>query len=132
MVFHRLLIALGTAALLSACGGVSGPSQNTIEPFSGTVNVLGTTTRNFSWGKRGEIEVTFTSVTPPPANGQLVVQLGQVISGTCNYLIGYSQAIVVNRKIQFFELDKGTYCMAVYDPGVLTAPANFTGNFSHP
>ena len=44
---------------------------------------------------------------------------------------GPTQAIV-NRKVQFGVLNKGSYCLVVYDPGVLTVPVNISGTFSHP
>jgi hypothetical protein len=132
MVFRRFLIALGAAGVLAACGGIVDPAKNTIVPFSGTLNVLGTTTFNYSWNKSGEIEVTVTSVTPPPANGQIGMQLGQVLSGTCSALAGYTASVVVNRKVQFGLLNKGSYCLVIFDTGVLTTPVNFSGNFSHP
>ena len=121
------------AALLTGCGGVIDPSKNTVENFSGTLGVGGTVTFSYNWSKQGEIEVTMTSVTPTPTNGPIAMFIGQRDnSGTCFQLIGYSTAAIVNRKAQFGVLDKGNYCLGVYDPGVLTVPVNFAGTFSHP
>ena len=60
------------------------------------------------------------------------MQIGQVSSGTCFILQGYTQQAIVNRKVQFGVLNKGTYCLDIFDPGVLTVPVNFAGTFSHP
>jgi hypothetical protein len=137
MVFRRFsmatMLAL-VAALLTGCGGVSSPSKNKVEDFSGTLGVAGTVFFNYSWDKRGEIEVTMKSVTPTPTNPPIWIFVGQRDnSGNCFQLLGYSAAAIVNRPIPFGELDKGNYCLGVYDPGgALTVPVNFAGTFSHP
>jgi hypothetical protein len=121
------------AAGLAGCSGVIDPSKNTVEQFSGQVLVGGTLVKQFSWSKQGEIEVTMTSVTPTPANGPLAMYLGQPdSSGNCFQLAGYLSQAIVNRTVQFGVVQKGSYCLAVYDPGVLTVAANVAGNFSHP
>ena len=132
MVFCRFFIALSLAAVASACGGIIDPAKNRVEPFSGTLQVGGSTSFNYSWDKNGEIEVTITSVTPPPANGAIAFALGQIQSGTCLQLSGYAAQGIVNRTVNFNVLNKGSYCLVVFDPGVLTVPTNFTGTFSHP
>ena len=133
MVFRRLFIALSLSAMASACGGIIDPAKNKVETFSGTLQVGGSSTFNYSWDKNGEIEVTITSVSPTPANGSIVFALGQIQNGTCFQLQGYAAPGIVNRKVQFGVLNKGSYCLVVYDPGgVLTVPVAFTGNFSHP
>jgi hypothetical protein len=132
MVFRRLSLVFGLAVIVSSCGGIIDPAKNTIEQFSGSLSVGGSSSFTFSWGKNGEIEVTITMVSPTPANGPIWIQLGQVTSGSCALLAGYSAQGIVNRKVQFGVLNKGTYCLLFYDPGVLTVPVNFAGNFSHP
>ena len=132
MLFRRFFIALSLAAIASACGGIIDPAKNKVETFSGTLQVGGTSTFNYSWDKNGEIEVTITAVSPTPANGAIFFALGQIQSGQCFQLSGYLAQGIVNRKAQFGVLNKGSYCLVVYDPGVLTVPVTFTGNFSHP
>jgi hypothetical protein len=132
MVFRRLSLAAGVALVLSACGGIIDPAKNTIETFSGTLQVGGTNTFNYSLGKTGEVEVTLTSTTPSPPS-PIWVELGQISSGTCFQLgAGYVAQGIVNRKVQFGVLNKGSYCLLVVDPGVLTVPVAFVGSFSHP
>ena len=126
-------MAVSVASLLSGCSGVIDPSKNQVEPFSGVVTVGGAFIKDYSWSKQGEVEVTMTSVTPTPTNGPLVMYLGQADSaGNCFQLAGYAAQAVVNRTVQFGLLQKGSYCLGVYDPGVLTVPANVAGTFSHP
>jgi hypothetical protein len=135
MVFRRFLTPLVFACLLSGCSGVLDPSKNTNQTFSGAVGPNGAVYFNFSWSQQGEVELTMTSVVPTPTNGPLWTYLGQPdTSGTCFQLSGYApQQAIVNRTIQFGVLQKGGYCVAVFDPGgVLTIPVNFAGTLSHP
>jgi hypothetical protein len=134
MGIRRILTVCALAVLLPGCSGVIDPSKNTVEPFSGLVPVGGAYIKTpISWSKQGEIEVTITSVTPTPTNGPLAMYIGQSdSSGNCFQLSGYLSQAIVNRTVQFGVLNKGSYCLGVYDPGVLTVAANVTGNFSHP
>jgi hypothetical protein len=133
MGFRRILTAVFCASLLSACSGVIDPSKNKVENFSGTLGVAGGAVFPYSWDKNGEIEVTMTSVTPTPTNGPIAMYLGQEDnSNNCFQLAGYSAQAIVNRKVQFGVLNKGKYCLGIFDPGVLTVPVNFSGTFSHP
>ena len=131
--FSTAVVFAATVGLLTGCSGVIDPSKNTVVPFSGTLGVGGGVIFNYSWDKNGEIEVTMTSVTPTPTNGPIAMYIGQMDgSGNCFQLAGYSSPAIVNRKVQFGVLNKGNYCLGVYDPGVLTVPVNFAGTFSHP
>jgi hypothetical protein len=134
MGISRILTVCAVASLLAGCSSVIDPSKNTVEPFSGVVPVGGMFTKSgISWSKQGEVEVTMTSVTPTPTNGPLGMYIGQSdSSGNCFQLAGYVAQAIVNRTVQFGVLQKGTYCIAVYDPGALTVAANVAGNFSHP
>lgn len=133
MGIPRILTVCALAGLLSACSGVLDPSKNTVEQFSGVVPVGGTLIKNFSWSNNGEVETTMTSVTPTPTNGPLNMYVGLVDSGgNCGALSGYLAQAIVNRDVQWGVLNKGNYCLGIYDPGVLTVAANVAGNFSHP
>jgi hypothetical protein len=133
MGFRRLLMAVSVATLLSGCSGVIDPSKNTVEPFSGTLAVGAGVTFSYSWSRNGEIEVNLTAVTPTPTNGPIAMYIGQEDNAkNCFQLAGYSAQAIVNRKVQFGVLNKGSYCLGIFDPGTLTVPVNFTGTFSHP
>jgi hypothetical protein len=134
MVFRCFLAAVAYGCLLSGCSGVIDPSKNKVETFTGTLAVGATVTFPYSWAKNGEIEVTMTSVTPTPANGPISMAIGDNASGTCLGFQGYSAQAIVNRKVQFGVLNKGNYCLIIYDPfpSALIVPVNFAGTFSHP
>jgi hypothetical protein len=133
MGFRRFSLLLLVAAGLASCSSVIDPSKNTVVPFTGSVAVGGAYVSFYSWNNNGEIEVTLTSVVPTPTNGPLAMYLGQADSGgNCFQLQGYLSQAIVNRTVQFGVLNKGSYCLGVYDPGVLTVPVTVTGTFSHP
>jgi hypothetical protein len=128
-----LCAAVGLAALVSACGGLIDPSKNTVETFSGTLQPGAFTNHFYAVGKNGEITVTMTSVVPPPPNGAIAFGIGQS-QGTNCFILGsaYIAQGIVNRPVQFGFLEKGSYCVQVFDPGVLTAAVTYSGSFSHP
>lgn len=133
MGIPRILTVCAVAVLLQGCSSVIDPSKNKVEPFSGVVPVGGTFAKNFSWNNNGEVQTTMTSVTPTPTNGPLNMFIGLPdTAGNCGPLGGYVAQAIVNRSVQWGVLNKGNYCLGVYDPGVLTVAANVAGNFSHP
>jgi len=133
MSIPRILTVCTLAVLLASCSSVIDPSKNQVEQFSGVVPVGGTLTKNFSWSNNGEVQTTMTAVTPTPTNGPLNMYVGLVDSaGNCGPLNGYLAQAIVNRTVQWGVLNKGNYCLGIYDPGVLTVAATVTGNFSHP
>jgi hypothetical protein len=133
MGFPRILTVWASVAFLTSCSGVLDPSKNQSTPISGQVVVGGALITSASWSKQGEIEATLTSVTPTPANGPLAMYLGADSGGNCLQIAGYGPfPAIVNRTVQFGVVQKGNYCLGVYDPGVLTVAVNVAGNFSHP
>jgi len=133
MGFPRILTVCAFAALLTSCSGVLDPSKNQSTPISGQVVVGGALITPVSWSKQGEVEATVTAVTPTPANGPLAMYLGADSGGNCLQIAGYGPfPAIVNRTVQFGVVQKGNYCLGVYDPGALTVAVNVTGNISHP
>ena len=92
-------VSLGAVAVILAtvsCGGLNSPENNTKANFSGTVQPLGQSDHSYTFTKRGELEVTITSVTPTPPSGQLVLGVGAISNGICYPFSAYVVAIVVN------------------------------------
>jgi hypothetical protein len=130
----RLATALSIAALLAACGGVSSPSTQTTEEFSGTIDPAGTASRDFSVSKTGELQLTLKSLTPRPVVGFITLAIGAPGGGTCQpssfYLI--SQA-AIGQQYSFPQITKGAYCLLLWDSAaILTGPTAFTASLSHP
>ena len=125
-----LLVVL--SALEASCGGVSSPSQNRTSTFSGTVQV-GSFGPNhpFSVDKNGEMSVRMTAVSPASVT-VLGTQLTQSVSGSCNSLITREPFTGLNRDVLQFPVNKGNYCVTMYDSGGLTQAQNYTIQVSHP
>jgi hypothetical protein len=139
MHLHRLASALALAFVLSACGGVGGPSENRTETFSGTLDVGGTgrTTHLFSANKNGEFFATLTALSPD-ATAYVGILAGQQIGGGCQQIFGYGRYnndfAQVNVQALSGPLDKGNYCLIVYDSGYsrLSGPQTYTVRVSYP
>ena len=65
----RLLAAAVVATSLAACSGVSSPSSQTVDTFTGSVDPIGQSSNNFSVGKTSELSLTLISLTPRPVLG---------------------------------------------------------------
>jgi len=127
----RLATALGLALLTLSCGGVTDPSKNTLETWSSTVPVGGTSeVRTFSVSNTGEFTIIVTAMSPV-SNAVLGSIFGQNTSGGCAPL-QQNNFTVLNSVALSGSIIKGSYCVVVYDVGALLAPENFTMTISHP
>jgi hypothetical protein len=123
--------ALLILALTAAGCGVTTPENNVTENLTGTIAPGGNSDKNFTVSQRGEVSLTFRSITPS-VNGSLLVGLGQPAGTTCGLFQNYIQAITVNRPLDFGLLDQGPYCITAFDPGILTVATTYTATLSHP
>ena len=133
MYSRRFVTALPLVAALLAggCSGITDPSKNTVESFSGTVTVLGAaTTHNFSVGKNGEVSVRLTSITPNSAS-LLGTAIGQQFSGGCT-TVAVNNFTGLNKDTFAGPIQKGAWCVQVFDSGTLSAAQNYTIQVSHP
>lgn len=130
----RLPVLAPAVCLLALTGcGISSPSNNMVENFSGSVAPGGSASHNFSVTRSGgEIQVTITALGPSPS-AFMGVAVGQPVTGGCSPLLGYvNNTALLNRQALGGPIDKGTYCVAIYDPGTLTATQTYTLRVSHP
>ena len=107
-VSAALFLALAGAISIS-CGGITDPSQNQNEPFSGTVAPGGFSVQKFSASKTGEITVKM-------GNGGL---FGSTIA-TANTTAISNQIVA------------GSYCLVLSEYVVQTVTANYSLTVSHP
>jgi hypothetical protein len=133
MPIRRILAVVSLAALVAACGGIVDPSKNAVDTPSGTIPVGGVADPfSFSVGKTGEFFVTITSLTPDP-NIVVGMALGQPQTGGCAPFPYYINNVAqLNRQALGGQIDKGDYCISMYDVGLLKQPASFTLRVSHP
>jgi hypothetical protein len=124
-----LLGLLFAAAIAGSCGGVIDPSQNKVEPFSGTLEPLGNRTHQFRVDKNGEIDVKITAFSNPDA----IVQLAYGMGGCANPTVlnaGYRQ---LNQVGISGVVSPGDHCVVIQDSlGTLRQAATYTITVSHP
>jgi hypothetical protein len=129
-VCAAFLLALASALSIS-CGGIVDPSQNQVEPFSGTVAPGGVSLVKFSSPKTGEIAVKMLNITPAavPALGIQWVGSGD---GNCNGQLWQSTIATANTTVISGQILSGSYCLVVYDYLGQTVAANYSLTVSHP
>ena len=131
MVFRHTVAILCVLGSLSACGGISSPSKNTAQDFSGILQVLGSNSYPFSVSRTGEFFITVTEL----GNRTLTIGtgLGEVLNGQCQPLGGYLQPFSRwNQQALGGPISKGSYCVIVYDPNTLAEAVTFTVRVSYP
>jgi len=123
---------LAVAGLISvSCGGITDPSKNTVEPFSGTLEVGGRMGHGFTASKTGEISVKLTALAPT-SNATVGLLWTQAASdGSCGGILqqGFAQ---LNVPAISGAIISGRYCIIVQDIGFFTVPQTYTISVSHP
>jgi hypothetical protein len=120
------------ALIVAGCGGVSGPSQNTIQDFQGTIVPGGGSVHEFDVRNRnGEYTANIIALSPTQS-ALLNIALGEVANGLCNPYLGSVGIVGINRPGLSGPISQGHYCIQLYDQGSLTAPQTYTLRVSHP
>jgi hypothetical protein len=136
---RKCLVALLVVIVAAACGGPTDPSDNTVEPLSGTVQPSSIDIKTFTISNTGEINIRLTALEPG-ANVLVGVLYGQPAGGSCppfqtNYVNNSSTGRSV---LSGAIVIKGPYCVAVFDPVGVTTSApwpvaqTYTLAVSHP
>jgi hypothetical protein len=125
--------ALVLAALAASnCGGVTDPSKNTTETFTGTVAPGGRgTIHPVNISNTGEYAVKVTSMTPT-FNSVFGTWLGIMQGNDCGLFQQNTFSIVGSQSLSGPIFQKGTYCVFVFDVGTMTTNENYTLTVSHP
>jgi len=143
MIIRRLpvLAAVLVALAGSACDGITDPSKNTTETFSGSVqpNNVGPV-HQFAITNSGELSVSVTTIVP--GSTFLGIVYGQLAGAGCSLI---QQAAVSSANLGKTALtaqltNNGTYCVQAVDPSrltnlglpALTVGQNYTMTVSHP
>ena len=127
----RCVATLGLAGLLSVGCSIATPSNNRRTDIAGTIPLLGSQYTEFSNKNNGEVQVTVSTLVPTPS-ASLGMAIGQVQNGTCLQITGYIRPLVANRTQEFGYLNKGNFCLLLFDTGIMTVDTAFTGQISHP
>lgn len=118
MRFRAIAAVIAIACGLPACGGISSPSNNTVQTFPGVFEVGSSgPVHDFSASRNGEFFVTLTSLTPD-STAIVAVSFGQRSAGGCGLIT--STFASVGRQALGGPLDKGSYCVQVADSGLST------------
>jgi hypothetical protein len=136
---HSKLLAAAALVVCcsgAACGGITDPSQNANDPFSGVIN-HGDAIKFFPFttSKTGEVSAKFTVLTPV-TNAIVGVLLAQAGSGgSCAGdlgLVNRNDFAQLNVSVFLGQLPARQYCIGVYESQPLTQAENFTIVVSHP
>jgi len=138
---YRWTMMLFLALLATACenGGNLYPTVPPVLPatitetFSGTVTVMGIDAHNFKVTAAGKIAITLNSVGPTVV--PVGLGLGVPSGLTCVLSLGNTSRVTVEPTSPAPQISgtalTGTFCVAVYDAGNLTAPATYTVTVEH-
>jgi hypothetical protein len=134
MCVRRVAIALSMAGVMTlGCGGITTPSNNQTEPFSGTLQPRGSNPHAFNVSKTGEFSAKLTAWGP---NTNLLVGLAWTIGnndGSCSTsVLQQNNFVALNAQGLFGSIVAGKYCIFVFDVGTLTANQTYTVTVSHP
>jgi hypothetical protein len=126
------LLALAGAISIS-CGGIVDPSQNIVEPFSGTVQPTNGRAHWFTTSKTGELAIKVVTLTPAsqPVIGVQWVQGSSDKSCNGNPL-QINQFATAGTTAISGQIISGDYCVIMYDSVGLTQPENYSITVSHP
>jgi hypothetical protein len=124
-----LPLALFAAGCSSSDSTPSTPTAHAVQTFNGTLQPLGTDMYSFTTTITGVVTVTLTNAGPP-AGLTLGLGIGTPNGSACT-LIQSQQVQPANIAQISGTADPGSFCVTVFDPGTLTAPANYTVVVSH-
>jgi hypothetical protein len=131
MRVFSLAAIISATVLAASCGGITDPSKNQVEPFSGTLAVGGIVEHKFTSSKTGELAVKITALSPT-ADAIIGLSWTQATNdGTCAGLL-QSQLARLNVPAIAGAVSSQRYCIIVQDVGAITVPQNYTISVSHP
>lgn len=123
------------AAFAIGCGGVTDPSKNVTETFSGTIQPgKSDSARAFNVTTTGEFTVKVTALAPVSGLPIGVSLYQDPSSGACQNLGLYQQNAFASLNVQALsgQIFANHYCLIAYDSVGLTAATSYTLTVSHP
>ena len=122
---------LAVACLTTAgCGGITDPSKNTTENFSGTLAVGGSAVHQFSSDK-GEISIKVSALAPTSSAPVFLIWTQSASDGSCAGIL-QQQFAQLNVPAISGVVIEGRYCIVIQDAGTFTVPQTYTIAVSHP
>lgn len=124
---------LGLAAVFTlGCKGITTPSNNQSEQFSGTLQPKASNSHPFSVSKTGEFTAKLTAWAP---NSNILAGMAWTAGnsdGSCSTVLQRNDFVVLNGQALGAQIFSGKYCVFIFDPGTLTAAQTYTITVSHP
>src|SRR5262249_32312108 len=114
------------------CNGITTPSSNVSQDFSGTLQPKTQNSHTFSVSKTGEFTIKLTAWGP---NSNLFTGLALTQGnndGTCGGTLQQNTLVALNAQALGGQIFSGKYCVFIFDVGTLTAAQTYTINVSHP
>jgi hypothetical protein len=115
---------------IAGCGGITDPSKNTTENFSGTLAVGGSAVHTFSSDK-GEISVKMTALAPTTNATVGLIWTQAASDGSCAGILQQTFA-QLNVPAISGVIVEGRYCIVIQDVGTFAVPQTYTIAVSHP
>jgi hypothetical protein len=133
----RFAAVLAAGLMAASCGGITDPSQNTVSTGSGAFPPGGQSAGiPFTASNGGELTVRITALAPNSQTYVGIYWLQDASGGACTsyggalYQSGFAQVNVP--AITGAQINKGQYCIVLYDSVGLTQTETFTVQISHP
>jgi hypothetical protein len=112
------------------CGGISSPSQNKQDTYTGTLQVGGRVKHQVDVLNGGEFSVKITQLSP---TATAIVGTLWAQGGNCELAIQQNSFSTLNTPALVGPIfQKGTYCVAIFDVGALAMAQTYTLVVSHP
>lgn len=110
------------------------PASPTVtETFTGTLQVGGTASYNFTVSQYGTVNLTLTSMSGVGVPSTVAVNLAIGVPGDSGCSAGTSLLVRSGTAVQVTADEyAGTYCAAITDVGNLNAPARFSVTVAYP
>ena len=124
-----LLVVAAAAFISYACGGVTSPSQNKQDTFSGTLALSGSAFFPVNVANGGEFSVKITALSP---TATATVGVGWYQGANCELVVQQGYGQLNTPALAGAVLQKGPYCVGVFDVGGMAVAQNFTVVVSHP
>jgi hypothetical protein len=133
--FAAVLLAAGLMTI--SCGGITDPSNNSVQTSSGAFAPGGQSAGiPFTASNGGELTVRITALAPNAQTYVGIYWLQDASGGACSSyggLLYQSQFAQVNvPAITGSQINKGQYCIVLYDSVGLSQTETFTIQISHP
>lgn len=116
---------------IAGCGGITDPSKNTVESFSGTIAVGGSAVHQFS-SSRGEISVKMTALAPTSNATVGLIWTQAANDGSCAGILQQTFSQQLNVPVIAGVILAGRYCIVLQDVGTFAVPQTYTVAVSHP